>query len=66
MRGAPCTVKALLQPFVLPARPNRADPRKLKVKPFIGFLYRVAREYRACDTVSCPFFKQVSGTKNQI
>ena len=35
-------VEDLIQNFILPVRPNRGDQRKIKVKPFVGFLYRIA------------------------
>jgi len=35
-------VEPLIQRLILPIRPGRADPRKIKVKPFVGFCYRVA------------------------
>lgn len=37
-----CPVEDLIQNFILPVRPNRGDQRKIKVKPFVGFLYRIA------------------------
>lgn len=37
-----CAVETLIQKFILPVRENRTDSRKLKNKPFVGFLYRVA------------------------
>lgn len=37
-----CPVEDLIQNFILPVRPNRGDQRKIKFKPFVGFLYRIA------------------------
>lgn len=39
---APPDVEALIRKNLLPVRPGRSDPRKVKPKSFISFLYRVA------------------------
>ena len=35
-------VEKLLQQYILPIRPRRRDPRKVKPQVAVGFLYRVA------------------------
>lgn len=39
---APPDVAALIRKNLLPVRPGRSDPRKVKPKSFVSFLYRVA------------------------
>jgi hypothetical protein len=38
----PPNVEALIQKNILPVRPNRKDPRKVKTRSAVSFLYRVA------------------------
>ena len=38
----PPDVESLIQKYILPIRPGRQDPRKVKPQAAIGFLYRVA------------------------
>jgi hypothetical protein len=38
----PPDVEALIQRYILPVRPGRKDPRKVKFKSTVSFLYRVA------------------------
>lgn len=39
---SPPNVELLIQKYILPVRPGRQDPRKVKPKSAVGFLYRVA------------------------
>lgn len=39
---SPPNVELLIQKYILPVRPGRQDPRKVKPKTVVGFLYRVA------------------------
>ncbi|SEW43065.1 IS4 family transposase [[Clostridium] fimetarium] len=39
---SPPNVELLIQKYILPVRPGRQDPRKVKPKSVVGFLYRVA------------------------
>jgi len=38
----PPDVEALIQKYILPVRPNRSDPRKVKPKSAVSFIYRIA------------------------
>ena len=38
----PVRVSQLIQKYILPIRPGRRDPRKVKHQAAVGFLYRVA------------------------
>lgn len=38
----PASVSQLIQKYILPIRPGRSDPRKVKHQAAVGFLYRVA------------------------
>lgn len=42
IRNKNINVEQLLIKYILPIRPDRQDQRKLKVKTFTSFLYRVA------------------------
>lgn len=42
IRNKNINVERLLIKYILPIRPDRQDQRKLKVKTFTSFLYRVA------------------------
>ena len=39
---SPPDVETLIQKHLLPVRPGRSDPRKIKAKSAVSFLYRVA------------------------
>ena len=39
---SPPDVVALIRSFLLPVRPNRSDPRKIKYRSAVPFLYRIA------------------------
>ena len=41
-KGAPPDVEFLISRELLPVRPGRSDPRKVKFQSAVSFLYRVA------------------------